>query len=69
MSNFIDVLVNLGRYTQSVMLTTSEDNLLWECSVIIGGKRIMAFSSIEYPALAVERVISRINSEFGQAHV
>lgn len=56
MNQLSDELAKLARSTQSIILTTTEDNQQWECSIIASGKRFTAFSEIQWPALAVSSV-------------
>ena len=53
MNQLSDELAKLARSTQSIILTTTDDNQQWECSIIANGKRFTSFSEIQWPALAV----------------
>jgi len=51
MSTLEEKLVHMAKHGQSVMLNWGEDNDLWECSWITGGKRYTSFD--KYPTMAV----------------
>ena len=60
-----DVLFEMSRQGSSVLLNWGEDNNLWECSWITGGKRYTGFS--QFPDLAVLDCINCWNKQVDPA--